>query len=102
MTNDIVTWLLQNGDTKVLIIIMAFSMRALGLKVDLLVSRMAEIHTDFARQMERNDATQTRATKNEQDILVLRDRHHDLVNNHIVKIESNSIMIEELKKKLKP
>ena len=101
MQGEILKVLLENGDVKVLIVLMAYFIKTFGNKVDRLADSVANIHRDLAIIFEKNDTNEAKTDKNSLDILILREKHHDLVNNHIVRIEANSIRVEELEKKVK-
>ena len=98
MENEILKVLMKNSDVST--IFMAVGMVYLGKQVANMAANIAEIHKDLAIMFEKHNNNEIKTDKNSLDILVLRERHHDLVNNHIIKIESNSLKIDELEKKV--
>jgi len=97
--NEILKVLVENGDVKVLILLMAYFIKTFGNKVDRLADNVADIHKDMAVIFERNDANLIKTNKNEKDIILLRERNHDFINNYISKIELNEMRIKDLEEK---
>jgi len=60
-----------------------------------------KLNTNVAIMFEKHDKNELRLAKLELESDRTRDKIHDLINNHIIKIEANSLLIEGLREVMK-
>ena len=99
MESEFVKILLENGGIKALLIVVAYFLKNSATKLDKLAGNVAKIHQDLALIVADNTTKERRILRNETDIIVLRDKTHNIVNNHVSKIELNRLRIDALEER---
>lgn len=102
MENEIIDTIVKNGDLidKVLIGYVIWSFKSFSIKFDSLINSVNDLNASMKISFLKHDNQEERVKTIEKEVKTLRERHHEIVNNNISKIELNEQKIQELQRKV--